>query len=279
LHGVCENRQALRVRFVDSPTGALRVWWPPEHVIRGTPLPDTGVATEEQMRRGWSTEALSIDHHYAGAADIAKGVEGGDSNSAVILDRYYRRVVAEWHELCASVVFGEYLSMLALWYNAEIAVEMDGVGQEAITKMLQLVGGEYVWAYHKQTPGVQVAETEYGRWGWKAMDRRAAVTALEQVVLEGGWLDPSVEAWAEIMGIVRNASGFPLISGRDRTAARCILAHLDRMMPPAVGRSAERLMPPDYRMPVDDEPKMDWRTAGLPQGHSGDWRTAGLRKG
>uniref|UniRef100_A0A6M3LHX2 Putative terminase n=1 Tax=viral metagenome TaxID=1070528 RepID=A0A6M3LHX2_9ZZZZ len=278
MHGTCENRGQLKVRFVEDGGGCLRVWWPPQHVIRGTPLPDAGVATQEQLERGWSTSEMSIEHHYMGTSDAAKGVQGGDKNSAVILDRYYRRVVAEWHELCAPAFWGEYMAMLALWYQAEIAVEIPGQGEEVITKMLQLIGGNCVWAYHKLVPGRQVSELEYGRWGWRAGDRRQRVSALQEVIITDGWRDPSVEAWAEIMAITYNPTGFPELTGRDRTAARCILADVDRRAPVAAGRESHLVVGRDYA-PVDDEPKMDWRTAGLPQNYKGDWRTAGLPKG
>lgn len=209
MTGRCVNRQALRVEFVESGAedGPLRIWHAPE-------------------RYG----PMSL-HAYMGAADIAKGVQGGDSNSVAILDRVAGRVVAAWHELCDAGVFGDYLARLALFFGAEVAVEMDGVGTTAITKMLQLVGPEYVWAHHKLVPGAFHSETDFGRWGWKAMNRFEAVTGLQAVVREGDYEDPDDLAWAEIMQVVREPSGAPALSGMDRAACRCILAHIHRMTP------------------------------------------------
>ena len=151
-HQICTNKEELAVEFVPDGGGGLTVWQRPEETA--------------ELRR------------YIGASDIAKGVEGGDSNSSAILDRGRRLVVAQWHTLCDASLYGDFLARLALWYDAEMAVELDGVGTDAIRRMLNLIGGKYVWANHKLQEGVIVEETDFGKWGWKAMNRHTAVTGL-----------------------------------------------------------------------------------------------------
>jgi len=257
LRGFCQNREALEVGFVEDPQGSLRVWEFP------------------------SKRMDSVDNGYAGASDIAKGVEGGDSNDATILNRWGSNISASWHELSSATMFGDSLAKLAMWYNCQIAVELDGVGDATITRMLQLVGGDYVWAKHKRSPGQIVTETDFGKWGWKAMNRHDAVTALIDVVLRKGWEDHDEEAWTEIMNVTREASGAPKLNGMDRTASRCILAHLDRMLPPAYIPPEPVIDYHDYDASVDESqapPAADPRTYGMRE-HSGpvDHRTHGLR--
>ena len=225
--GRCVNRDALRVRFSEDEHGPLRIWIPPQ------------------------TDGPVIPHRYKGAGDVAKGVVGGDCNSGVILDRIERVICCAWHELCDSTLFGEYMALLAIFYGAEVAIEVNGVGHSALVKLLEIAGPRYTWATHKFQPGNPVSEFDRGRWGWTTPDRHYMAEGLRDVIREGRWTDPDIEAWGEIMNIVREASGRPAFTGKDRTMCRAILAHIDNLAP-------------QVALPLDEPPKKkgdysDWR--------------------
>lgn len=247
--GRCVNRDKLSVRFAADEHGPLRIWIPPD------------------------AEGPHIRYRYIGAGDVAKGVEGGDSNSGAILDRQQRVICAAWHELCDATLFGEYMARLAVFYDAEIAIEVNGVGHSALVKLLEIAGPRYTWATHKFQPGNPVSEWDRGKWGWTTSDRHYMAEGLRDVIRENRWIDPDIEAWGEIMGIVHEASGRPAFSGRDRTMARAILARVDEMAPPV-------------RMPEEEQPQRrdysDWRAKQAREerkwqsGGSADWRTRGI---
>ena len=92
-----------------------------------------------------------------------------------------------------------------------------------------------MWSARSLAPGNRYAETQAGKWGWRTTpgNHEYMVQMLANVIREGLWSDPEEQAWTEIMGIVRSPQGKALISGRDRTAARCILATIDTLAPPA----------------------------------------------
>lgn len=61
---------------------------------------------------------------YLIAADVAKGVDGGDYSVALVFDRRTREVVAKWHGRCDPLEFGRILYGLGLYFNgAKLAVE------------------------------------------------------------------------------------------------------------------------------------------------------------
>ncbi len=209
--GKCVNRKDLEVEFGHDENGPLRVWaFPP---------------TEDEV----------ITHRFVGAADIARGVEGGDSNSAVILDRFHHRIVATWHELCDASLFGEYLARLAVWYGAEIAPENNDAGHATVVKLLDLLGSDGAWASRKYEPGSNLKEFEAAKWGWKTThaNHELMVQGLLDVIREDQWVDPDEAFWTEAINVVREPSGKAHITGMDRVACRCILAIVDRLLPMA----------------------------------------------
>lgn len=258
--GRCINRDKLRVVFREDPDGPVTLY----------ALPDP---------------KNQLSHRYKGAGDVAKGVKGGDSNSAAILDRHRKMIVATWHELCDATLFGEYCARLAIFYGAEVAIEANGVGHAALVKLLEIVGPKYTWASHKFRPGDPVSEFDNGRWGWDTTDRWHMANGLKDVIRNDSWFDPDEKAWAEIMAIVKEASGRPAFNGKDRTMSRAILWRMNELSPPMRNPEGPDPEDRDYsgrkakKKQVEEKynPVTQGGLTKIPQGR--DWRdTLGLRK-
>jgi len=263
--GTCQNQTELRVRFQGDESGPLKVWQPPPER-----RPDPH------------------EYRFAGAADVARGVKGGDLNCCPILDRRQRKIVARWTELCDASLFGTSCSMLALWYGAQVAPEVNDAGQSVLDKMYDTVGPDYLWNAHQFHLGVVDDVLTKNAYGWRTgpHNHEQMVQALVDVVRERLWVDPDDAFWSEAMGCVREPSGKAHITGLDRVASSCILAMMDRLMPAlsadlpvTVGRDYGGL---DWRSnrqvrPKDPTPRytadysgIDWRTAGLSGGSDPD---------
>ena len=214
---------------------------------------------------------------------MARGVEGGDHNCCAILDRRTRKIVVRHHELCDASQFGVSCSMLAVWYGAQIAVEVNDAGATTLGKMYDIVGPDYLWAAHRFTPGAVDDELARDRYGWRTTyaNHEWMIQALIDVVRDDLWEDLDEEFWAEAMECVREPSGKAHITGLDRVASACILAMMDRLTPayyvepePSERDSARY----DYSNPrirreraIRQEPRitadysgMDWQYAGFP---------------
>ena len=207
-NGYCTNRDALKVVFVPDVNGPLRVWEMPP------------------------PSSENPAYRFMGAADVAEGVEGGDFSSVAVLDRKARRVVAAWHERCDATVWGEYLAMLALWYRAQIAPEVNSAGIATLARIMALAP-RWVWVSRSYTPGEPMPDHDEGRFGWRTTQANhgAMVDALIDVIRESRWYDPDEDFWRQAIGVVRSATGKALITGKDRVSCRCVLAAIDAMAP------------------------------------------------
>ena len=214
--GFCVNQSALSVEWVENASGCTTLY---------ENLPDDD--DDYTARR------------YAIAADVAEGVEGGDDSHAVLLDRRRRRVVAVWHGQMDASLFGEEIAKMVVWTsrgdNQTIACpEVNSMGNSTLARLFAIVGAVHVWRAEEHAPGAPYGARRAGRYGFytsgnaKSGSKESAVQCLVDVIRDHGWLDPDVQFWSEALGVVREPNGVAALNGRDRTAARCILAFMDR---------------------------------------------------
>jgi len=252
--GYATNRNHLKVQWQEDSNGPLSVWaFPPE---KGEDF--TG-------------------HRFYGAADVALGVEGGDHSSAVILDRRKRQIVATWHERIDPTLWGENLAMLGLWYRGVIAPEVNSMGNTALSRLMGLYDG--VWCSRRHSPGVPWLDTEAGKWGvYTSANKEYMIQFLIDSIRDGLWTDPDESFWREALNVVRNERGLADTKGKDRVAARFILATIDRLGPAAEYPLLETVQrPTDYQKDKRRITRQDWRRTGVGR-YKSDWRIAGLSR-
>ena len=244
--GYALNRNFLKVAWQEDSNGPLSVWaFPPE-----------------------KGEDFSANRFY-GAADVALGVEGGDHSSAVILDRRSRQIVATWHQRIDPTIWGESLAMLGIWYKATMAPEVNSMGNTALSRLMGLYDG--VWCSRRHSPGVPWLDTEAGKWGvYTSANKEYMIQFLIDAIRDGLWTDPDEAFWREALNVVRNERGLADTKGKDRVAARFILATIDRLGPVAeYPRLPMDQRPSDYKLNRGNRS----RKYGLSR-YKGDWRLA-----
>ncbi len=168
------------VEFVMDPQGFLRVWKQPQAGSR-----------------------------YMIAADVAKGIEGGDNSVAVVMDRSFGEIVATWKGKIDATDFGNVLYGLGLYYkSARIAVESwPGPGIATVGQLrtlgypLDLLYRRRVWdgEAHKTSDQIGYTTDERGR-----LD---LVTALQNAVSHSRIIVRDREALDEMRSFVRNERG------------------------------------------------------------------------
>jgi hypothetical protein len=173
---------------------------------------------------------------------------------------------------------------LALWWRMTwIAPEVNagGGGMSCLEKMMQLIPNQ-VWQAHKFTPGITQMETENFKHGFyhSNANHEFIVQKLNDVIVNGLWVDPDAEFWSEALNIVRDNRGIVKLNGKDRTAARCILAACDILAPQAeVPNLQYQLNPRDY--PIRHTQKNDESsrlTRGIPASRPSSLYS-GMRRG
>jgi len=209
--GFCVNRESLAVEWIDDENGYISLY---------EPLPED---TDFTARR------------YFIAADVAQGIEGGDSSHGVLLDRRSRRVIAVWHGHIDPSVFGEELAKMVIWtsrgQNKTICCpEVNNMGDATLTRLFSIVGAANVWRQEDHAPGAPYSDRLARRYGFYTSGgtKERAVQCLVDVIRESMWFDPDIDFWGEAISVVREANGVAALNGQDRTAARCILAFIDR---------------------------------------------------
>ena len=167
-----------------------------------------------------------------GAADVAEGVEGGDFSSCTILDRQTGRVAAVWHERLDATPWGEALAMLAIWYNAIIAPEINSAGIATLNRFMSLAS-RHVWRAEKLAAQNPYTKHDIGKWGWRttAVNHEYMVQNLIDVISADFWDDPDEAYWDQALSVIRAPNGKALITGKDRVANRCILAVVVKLAP------------------------------------------------
>ncbi|MDA1348945.1 MAG: hypothetical protein O3A47_08775 [Chloroflexi bacterium] len=271
--GVCANQEALRVRFVADENGPLKVWQMPS-----------------------KTKVGPWEYRYLGSADVARGRSvRADKNCCPILDRQDRSIVARWTELCDASLFGTSTAMLAIWYGAQIAPELNDAGQSVLDKIHDICGVDYLWASYRFQAGNVYDEMTKDKYGWYTGhgNHETMVQALVDVVNRNPgtnlWDDPDEDFWTQAMGCIREPSGKAHITGLDLVSSACILAMMDRLTPyyytepeevnrndyggsdwnPRLRRAREKAVP-DVAYTGDYSGIKDWQLAGFPGANTTD---------
>jgi hypothetical protein len=99
---------------------------------------------------------------------------------------------------------------------------------------------------------------------------------LIDAIRDGVWTDPDEAFWREVLNVVRNERGLAETKGKDRVAARFILATIDRLGPAAeYPRLQIDRRPSDYQRVQRKKKREGWHSIGWGR-YKGDWRLAGL---
>lgn len=144
---------------------------------------------------------------YFIAADVAKGVEGGDYSSAKVFDRKNFSLVAKWHGRIDAAQFGEVLFTLGEYYNwAEMAVEVWPGPGIATGSKLQEKG--YPHLYKRVVPsknGNQIA-TEPG-WITDERSRHQMITSLQEAIRRKSVIIRDKSTIHEMFNFIRHPNG------------------------------------------------------------------------
>jgi hypothetical protein len=146
---------------------------------------------------------------YFIAADVAKGVEGGDNSVAGVFDRSNGELVAKYKAKIDPTEFGAALVGIGLYYNtAKIAVEVwPGPG---IATGAELVRREYptdclyrrmVWDGEKHTPKAEIG------WVTDERGRNDLVTAAQNAIFHRRMIMRDQEMLDEHRSFIRNERG------------------------------------------------------------------------
>lgn len=170
----------VKPEFVMDEKGPLHVWVHPRDVSR-----------------------------YFIAADVAKGVAGGDQSVAVVLDRSNWEVVAVYRGRVEPFEFARALYGLGLYFNtAKIAVEVwPGPGSAVGPKLVEMkypmhrLYRRLIWDGEKHDSSNEVG------WVTDARGRSDLITALQDAVLHNRVIVRDDVALDEMRNFVRNERG------------------------------------------------------------------------
>lgn len=168
------------VEFIVDERGPLKIWKQPESGSR-----------------------------YIIAADVAKGVEGGDNSVGIVIDRGNWEVVAKFKQKIDVMDFGKKLYGLGLYYNtAKIAVEVWPGPGLATGKQLVALGypKDALYRRIKWDGDKHVSDDEIG-WVTDERGRYDLVTSLQNAVAHKRILVRDQESLDEMRSFVRNERG------------------------------------------------------------------------
>lgn len=164
--------------FIESPTGALRVW-----------------AVPEERKR------------YTIGADVAEGLEHGDFSSIHVIESGSGRVVAHWHgHIDADLLGSDILLALGMWYNrALVLVESNNHG---LTTLTALRREKYFPLYHqKRLASRNQKDTTVMGWRTTVASKPLAVDELNRMLRDGDVKLYDRDTIAELRTFTRDERG------------------------------------------------------------------------
>lgn len=144
---------------------------------------------------------------YFIAADVAKGVEGGDYSCAGVFDRHSWDLVAKWYGRLDPMEFGKVLYGLGLYYNkAKIAVEVwPGPGIATGSKLVEM---QYPNLYrHLKWDGEKHADTTEIGWVTDQRSRFEMLATLQDVVRRKAGILRDQDILDEMFNFIRHENG------------------------------------------------------------------------
>ncbi len=176
-------------------------------LLRDTGMSPEFVVEEKGPLSIWRTP-VSTDRYFI-AADVAKGVEGGDYSVALVLDRNNWEVVAKWHGRIEPSAFGKALYGLGLYYNnARVSIEVwPGPGLGSASKLVELgypkdkLYRRVTWdgEQHKTSTDIGFVTDERGRYD--------LINALQEAIRHKRLIIRDRLALDECKNFVRNERG------------------------------------------------------------------------
>lgn len=219
------------IRFVQSPTGDLRLWKRPQK-----------------------------GHSYLAGADIAEGLEKegepageqNDNSSSDVLDRNTAEQVAQLHGKLTPDEFARQLAMLGKWYNhAYLAFENNGgYGGHVADTLLN----------DEKYPQHLVYKDRKGKWGWctDRTNKKTICSDLDEGVRRKELILVSAETVKEMRSFIKKPDG--RLEGGNKTKD-------DRVMSMSIANKMLELAPP-MSLRTEEQSKESSPVVNIPFGRS-----------
>lgn len=158
---------------------------------------------------------------YFIGADVAEGLEIGDSSSAHIIDDNHRQV-AKFHGKIDADLFGRVLVELARIYNnALIVPEKNNMGATTLNAIKQM-GYLRVYVTAIEDELEQSKETSKLGWITTAKSKQKMINKLISSHRDDDNQILDIDLLREMLTIVREPNGDIVLNGKDRTVAVCL---------------------------------------------------------
>lgn len=190
---------------------------------------------------------------YFIGADVAEGLEIGDSSSLFVMDENYRQV-AKWHGKIHPDLFGHLLIDLGRFYNnALIVPESNNMGHTTVTT----IRNENYSMLYKTVVEDKITREKVTKYGWNT-NRKSKMDMLNEgvklfrddvaTILDRDLID-------EMMLVVRSENGGVVLNGLDRVVAyllACIGIRQYKLPIEVIGRKSSELYDMGAKKPQGD---------------------------
>jgi len=158
---------------------------------------------------------------YFIGADVAEGLEMGDSSSAMIIDDDFKQV-AYFHGKIDPDLYGKCLVELARIYNGAVLVpEVNNMGHTTLNAIKQM---GYLKLYVRSVQDEIEANKETAKLGWvtSSKSKQKMLNELIRAFRDGDITILDLNLLREISTVVRENDGDVILNGKDRTVAACL---------------------------------------------------------
>lgn len=203
------------------------------------------------------TERPEVDctYRFAGAGDIAEGLEQGDFTSFDVLDRFTNTTYLSWHGHLDPDLFADEVHKIWLYLNKDlwVGIEKNNHGLTVINKLFSLgVNQYYMQRFEKGYP----SDTSKIGFQTNSKSKPFMINILNEWIREDLFTDYDKEFWNECRKFVRNARGQMQADGKDkdpavknfddRVISRAIMAVVNNWLPNISYQKEEEIVSRPY---------------------------------
>ena len=174
------------------------------------------------------------NRHYIIGADVAEGLEDGDSSHACIFDAKTWKEMGFFHGTIEPNEFGDILTELAIRYNnAYIAPERNNHGHAVCAKIFKENKYKNI---HVETKIEHKTDKKTTRYGWYTSEKSKylMLDELNDAIKNDLITIKDIETLKELREVVINNDGKVFINGKDRVAAKAIAWQMRKHYKPSV---------------------------------------------
>jgi len=157
---------------------------------------------------------------YFVGADVAEGLEQGDSSAFYVIDDQLNEV-ATWCGKIDPDMFGHLLIGIGTMYNkALLCIENNNMGHTTVTTVRN-AGYHPIYKEVKEDKVKKKKETKYG-WRTTELSKTIMINELIRVFRDKDWKPRWIPLLVEMGGLARESNGGVVLNGLDRIVAACL---------------------------------------------------------